>query len=123
MNAVTKVAVAAAATGGMGALGWKVGTGKDPGPVDDGITKRELGPALGGAAFVAAFGTLAGTGVWLLGNSVANTRSPKMAGAVAVSAAVSLAFGTGWSFGLKSVESYDNPRRPPIYGGGGVLTR
>lgn len=110
MNLVAKIGIAAAATAAAGMVGWKIGN-LSPEPVSDGITKREVGPAIASSLFFGVVATGAIELAWLSGNHLANTpKAPKMGFALLAGGAIGLAFGAGMGFGMYNGESYDYPK-------------
>ena len=110
MNIAARIAIVAGATAGAGALAWKFGN-STPEPLDDGITRRELAPALGMTAFGAIGGAILAPTAWLLAHAHQSPgmAAPKIGVALLVGAVVGVAAGAGFGFGLAASESYDYP--------------
>jgi hypothetical protein len=107
MIIVRNAAIGVGTIGAATAFGWFAGT-RTPEPRNDGITRREIPPALGIAAFSTVFGGLLG-GAAQAAAHIHDPVAPRFGAAILVGAAAGLGFGLGAGFGIAASESYDWP--------------
>jgi hypothetical protein len=107
MNIARNTAIGVGSIGAATALGWFAGT-RSPEPRNDGITRREVPPALGLAAFSTVFGGLFGGAAQAVAH-IHDPVAPKFGAAILVGAAAGLGFGLGAGFGFAASQSYNWP--------------
>lgn len=107
MNIARTAAIGVGAAGISATVGWVAAT-RTPEPLNDGITRRELPPAIGLAVFSTIMGGIAGPAL-MAATHIHDPVAPKFGASIVTGLAAGLGFGLAAGLGLASSESYDWP--------------